>query len=172
MGKQWNSNEDALQMAKQNFERSEKYRLALEVVTAERDALKAQLADAAKVSDGVWEWVPKPKYDALLEKIERALEIIKDLAALHDSYIGYLSVHNNYNEPAAKAISERITALRNDVVPLKNVAPAVGEEQTSRLREFIGNTVSERFTKDFVREGVLAILELTAAPLHDTKEKE
>jgi len=110
--------------------------------------------------------------DALLEKIERALDIIKDLAALHDSYIGYLSVHNNYNEPAAKAISERITALRNDVVPLKNVAPAVGEEQTSRLREFIGNTVSERFTKDFVREGVLAILESTAAPLHDTKEKE
>ena len=62
-------------------------------------------------------------YDALLEKIEVALEIIKDLADLHDSYIGYLSVHNNYNEPAAKAISERITTLRNDVAPLNYGEP-------------------------------------------------
>jgi hypothetical protein len=123
-------------------------------LTAERDALKAQLADAAKVSDGVWEWVPKPKYDALLDKIETARKLADEADCMDCS----LGLH--------------ILDVLDDVLPLKNVAPAVGEEQTSRLREFIGNTVSERFTKDFVREGVLAILELTAAPLHDTKEKE
>jgi hypothetical protein len=142
-------------------------------LTAERDALRAQLADAAKVSDGVWEWVPKPKYDALLaqkcELIERVTRLCKTAEAERQREMG----------PDTSAVGKMHAYLKvlrllesDDVLPLKNVAPAVGEEQTSRLREFIGNTVSERFTKDFVREGVLAILESTAAPLHDTKEKE
>jgi 5-methylcytosine-specific restriction endonuclease McrA len=103
MGKQWNSNEDALQMAKQNFERSEKYRLALEVVTAERDALKAQLADAAKVSDGVWEWVPKPKYDVLKDKIEKARKLADEADCMDCS----LGLH--------------IRDVLDDVLPLQHV---------------------------------------------------
>jgi hypothetical protein len=64
---------------------------------AERDALKAQLADAAKVSDGVWEWVPKPKYDTLKaenvmlkEQIQKALKRLDEASeegCLHTSII-------------------------------------------------------------------------------------
>lgn len=46
------------------------------------------------------------------DQLEEALGIIKDLADLHDSYAGYLSVHNNYNETAALAIGKRIDMLR------------------------------------------------------------
>ena len=44
--------------------------------------------------------------------IEEAMGVIKNLADLHDSYISYLLVHNSYNEPAAKAINERIQELK------------------------------------------------------------
>lgn len=48
----------------------------------------------------------------LKAQLEEALSIIDDLAELHDSYIGYLVADNNYNEQAARAISERIQILR------------------------------------------------------------
>lgn len=46
------------------------------------------------------------------DQLGESLGIIKDLADLHDSYIGYLAVHNNYNEAAARAIGKRIDVLR------------------------------------------------------------
>jgi 5-methylcytosine-specific restriction endonuclease McrA len=71
-------------------------------LTAERDALRAQLADAAKVSDGVWEWVPKPKYDALLDKIETARKLADEADCMDCS----LGLH--------------ILDVLDDVLPLQN----------------------------------------------------
>ena len=67
------------------------------------DALKAQLADAAKVSDGVWEWVPKPKYDALLDKIETARKLADEADCMDCS----LGLH--------------IRDVLDDVLPLQHV---------------------------------------------------
>ncbi len=57
--------------------------------------------------------------DALKTKLQIALSIINDLALLHDSYIGYLQVHNMYNESAANLIGERVAALCEDVLGLQ-----------------------------------------------------
>ena len=45
-------------------------------------------------------------------QLQEAMEIIDDLSELSDSYIGYLQVHNNYNEKAANELCERINVLR------------------------------------------------------------
>lgn len=45
------------------------------------------------------------------DQLGEALSIINDLADLHDSYIGYLVTHNNYNDASAKALYERIQVL-------------------------------------------------------------
>ena len=90
-------------------------------LTAERDALKAQLADAAKVSDGVWEWVPKPKYDALLaqkcELIERVTRLCKTAEAERQREMG----------PDTSAVGKMHAYLKvlrllesDDVVPIQN----------------------------------------------------
>ena len=83
-----------------NFARS--VRKDMVELTAERDALKAQLADAAKVSDGVWEWVPKPKYDALKDKIEKARKLADEADCMDCS----LGLH--------------ILDVLDDVLPLQN----------------------------------------------------
>jgi hypothetical protein len=54
----------------------------------------------------------RTKASELRSQLEEALGIIDDLAKLHDSYIGYLVVHNNYNAAGAQAIHERIERLK------------------------------------------------------------
>ena len=46
------------------------------------------------------------------DQLQEALGIIDDLSELHDSYVGYLLAHNNYNERAAKDLHDRIAVLR------------------------------------------------------------
>lgn len=50
----------------------------------ENKRLTEQLADAAKVGDGVWEWVPKPKYDALRAKLDEVRELFN--TAVNESH--------------------------------------------------------------------------------------
>jgi hypothetical protein len=96
---------DALLRMNENLtEECERKHRLIEELKADRDsrddkidALKAQLADAAKVSDGVWEWVPKPKYDTLKaenvmlkEQIQKALKRLDEASeegCLHTSII-------------------------------------------------------------------------------------
>jgi hypothetical protein len=71
----------------------------------------------AEIIDEVWSTTQGRAYHLASmakeqhDQLQEALSIIKDLALLHDSYIGYLLAHNMYNEDGAKMIGERINVL-------------------------------------------------------------